>query len=187
MAKFNFEQYRNPDLPKPEKGSPAYLSQRYLNARRNLLSVIIFSVINVVLLLIDGSVRFLFSASIPYWLPAIAVEFDELLALGHFLSTGAYAISLISLLLYLLCWLLSKDRRGWLIAALVLFSLDTLFMVGLMLVFEIYADMLMDAAFHIWVMYYLITGVHSGGKLLKAAQEESKSQVPAYYTGPELE
>lgn len=36
MAKFNFEQYRDSNVPKPEKGSPAYLAQRYLSARRSL-------------------------------------------------------------------------------------------------------------------------------------------------------
>ena len=59
-----------------------------------------------------------------------------------------------------MCWLFSKKRRGWLIVALVLFSLDTAF---LLLNFDI--SVIVDILFHGYIIYSLVTGVIAAGKL----------------------
>lgn len=182
MAKFDFHLFRRTSTTEEEKGSTAHLFLCYANARRNLLSVPIFTTISVILLLTNSSsIHFLFGASIPFWLPAIATRIDNLLMIGHPFTIAAYAISMVSIFLYVLCWLFSHDWRGWMIAALVLFSLDSLFMIGMMYTFHAYWRMILEFLYHVWIMCYLIRGVYSSGKLLKAFREARKAQASASY------
>ena len=45
------------------------------NARRNILVVIIFTMINLVLLALDTGTMFLFSASVPYYVAVLGAAF----------------------------------------------------------------------------------------------------------------
>ncbi len=182
MAKFNYAQYQEEGVRKPDKGTPAYFAQKYDIARKNLLSVVVFTTINVILLLLNSSMYMLFSAAIPYYFPAIATVIDNELLSGHTLTIIAYAVSLASILFYLLCWQFSRERRGWMIAALVVFILDFLVLIAFMLLSSP-ADFLLDIAFHIWVVWYLISGVRNSKKLLRAVQENPPASV---YSGPEF-
>lgn len=160
------------NVPEPfEKGSSAHLAKKYLTARRNLLSVVIFTTINLFLLLLDGSTYMLFSASIPYYLPAFAKAVDDILMEGHYLTWGAYGISMASILFYLLCWHFGKERRGWMIAALVMFALDCLGLIGLVVLTQTPVDFILDIVFHIWVMYYLVSAARSSSKLNRLLAE----------------
>jgi hypothetical protein len=80
------------------------------------------------------------------------------------------------LVLYLLSWILSKKNRyGWLIAALVLFSIDTLIMfafAGLAL------DCIVDYLFHAWVIVSLSIGISNALKLKKMPETEEDVQEP---------
>lgn len=77
-------------------------------------------------------------------------------------------IAVLLLVPYLLCWIFSKNHYGWMIAALVLFSLDTLW---LLLNFDI--GFLLDILFHGYVLFYLIMGVRNGVLSKRAAQAAS--------------
>ena len=44
------------------------LTNKYMGARHNLLLVVVFTLINIVLLLVQSNTYFLFSATIPYFL-----------------------------------------------------------------------------------------------------------------------
>ncbi|PKM63363.1 MAG: hypothetical protein CVU97_00035 [Firmicutes bacterium HGW-Firmicutes-21] len=129
----------------------------YKKARNNLLVMTILTVVNMVLMLTNLSINFSFSASTPQIVLAFSIfVFENLL--------GGIIISVIIIGLFLLCWHMSKKNNGWLIAALVLFSIDTLIL--LLFALDI-ADtsFLFEIAFHAWVLYYLITGVKAGAKL----------------------
>ncbi|MBO5305545.1 MAG: hypothetical protein J6B12_02160, partial [Clostridia bacterium] len=80
------------------------------------------------------------------------------------------AFALAILAIFFICWLLSKkQKRGWLIAALVLFSIDT---VGMLYFYGLYLDVLIDLAFHVWVIVAMILGVVAAGKLKEMPPEE---------------
>lgn len=142
-----------------KRAVPQTPAMKYNTARSNLLLVVAFTAINLVLTVLESDMYFVFSASVPLILTMIGGELATIFA-----TEAPYIISIVAAVaiigIYLLCYFLSKKGRGWMIAALVLFSLDSLF-----LLLNISADAVIDLLFHAWVLYYLIVGVKNGGKL----------------------
>ena len=166
-----------------DKNSPEYLLKQVAGGRSSLLTVLIFTVVNLVMLLLDSGTYFLFSASVPYYLTAFGIGMDMGMGeagIGTF-TLIALGISAAVLVLYLLCWLLSKKHPGWFAVALVAFILDTLALLGLALMMDLLTDSIMDFVFHIWVIVELVQAIRANGKLKKLAAQQL--QVPA---GPEL-
>lgn len=175
----------------------------YKNARTNLLITIAFTLVNIILLIVDGSVYFLFSAYIPYSLVSSSkflcglypAEFYEELGYDvnsiEFLPEAAFYISLaiaaVILVVYLLCFIFSKKNRyGWLIAALVFFAVDTVLMVlGFdFSSFDIYT--ILDVVFHAWIIFILVKGIMAGLKLSKLPVTEVAAEfVPVSEEAPE--
>ena len=145
------------------------VEMKYKRSRANLLLVIIVSVVNLFTLALNGS-YFLFSASIP----AIPVELampmteEEVVVFSDFIVP--IIIGIILTVPYLLCWIFSKKRAGWMIPALVFFSLDCLYLFLLATIDP--TAVIIDILFHAWVMFYLITGVIHGFKLKKMPEDE---------------
>lgn len=162
------------------------LMNKYAGSRSNLILVILFTLINIVLLITNSNSYFLFSAAIPYlfadlgmylcgrypadWYdPAYEYEFYP-----NSFFVLMLTIAAVILLVYLACWFFSKkEKYGWLIAALVFFVADT---VGMFFVFEITADIALDVVFHAWVIFSLVSGISAALKLKKLPEEE---EIPA--------
>ena len=90
-----------------------------------------------------------------------------------------------SLLLFLLCWFLSKKRSGWLIPALVLFVLDTLALAWCTLnLVNDPAGNIVDFVFHFWAIWELCVAIRCSSKLKKLPQD-----IPGdnFSTLPELD
>lgn len=159
-----------------KKASPA---TQYQIARSNLWAVTAFTALNVILSAFSDT-YFLFSASIPYFLALVGktmyLEAGGLLA---YMIVGC-VIGLILTVPYLLCAIFGKKHRGWMIAALVLFSIDTILM---FLLFGLTADMIFDYLFHAWVLYYLIVGVvngnHAGEEATEPVIADGETEFPA--------
>lgn len=157
------------------------LTNRFNVARANLLLVIAFSVINIALLLCGSDSYFLFSASIPYYAVFMGMLLCGKLPEGYYSEltdvqfwddsffTGMLILALAILSLYLLSWIFSKkNRAGWLIFALVIFSADT---IGMFWFNGFSVDSIFDILFHAWVLYYLISGLSACNKLKKLPEE----------------
>ena len=150
------------------------VEMKYKRSRANLLLVTIVSVVNLFTLALNGS-YFLFSASIP----AIPVELampmteEEVVVFSDFIVP--IIIGIILTVPYLLCWVFSKKRAGWMIPALVFFSFDCLYLFLLATIDP--TAVIIDILFHAWVMFYLITGVINGFKLKKMPEDEP---LPAF-------
>jgi len=85
---------------------------------------------------------------------------------------GFIAVAVVLAILYVLPFIFSKKLRpGWLLFTLVIFILDTLFM---LIDVGVQSDMLIDYLFHIWVIVSLFIGVSAGYKLKKLPPEEEK-------------
>ncbi len=148
----------------------------YNSARANLLVAMVFTLLNSVLSLIGGNMYFLFSCSFPYTMvsygafwsgiypPEVYQELEvpesDLLPLWFLFVLLVPAV--LALGAYLLCWIFSKKHVGWMIAATVLFVLDSLFLI---LWYQPAADMIMDYLFHAWVLFFFIRGCISYFKL----------------------
>ncbi len=161
----------------------ALYESKFTSARYNLLLVVGMTLINIVMLFLGGSSYFLFSATIPYSLSIDAAYYTGRLPDEYyldwpesaaFLSDGylvvMLGIALAILAVYLCCFLFSKKfKTGWMIAATVMFVLDTLYMV---FIYGVGVESLMDILLHAWVLYYLISGVVYGIKLKKLPEDE---------------
>lgn len=138
-------------------------------ARGNLLLMIVLTVVNILLSLLGSDTMLLFSATVPYFAATVGI----LSEIGILVGIGV-GIAAVILGIYLLCWIFSKKHYGWMIAALVLFALDTLAMIG---IYMLYGDVsgVLDVLIHAWVLYYLVIGVRYGYKLKKMPPETEVS------------
>ncbi len=160
------------------KSQTNVFQQKYKSARANLLVMIMLTVLNIVLLFANSDRVFLFSATVPYVSMALgrALYFEWG---NNVVLVQGIIVAVISLAFYLICWIFSKKNNGWLIAALVLFSADTVFMAGFYLLTQD-ASGIMDAIIHIFVLYYLIAGVMAGNNLKKLSTIEEETTVSEY-------
>ena len=172
-----------------DKNSREYLLRQVNNGRYSLLLIVIFTVLNLVLTILDTGRYFLFSASVPYYLVFLGMAIENGFVYGAWnvkgtLTYTGLVIALVIVAVYLLCWILSKKRAGWLTAALVLFIIDTVAMV--VLVFSLYDDpasQLVDLLLHVWAIVELIQAVRGSKKLRELPPTEEPRNV---YTSPEL-
>lgn len=168
------------------------LEQKYNRSVANLLVVILFSVVNIVLLVAKSDTYFLFSAFIPYLLATYGMYFCGMLPEEYyydmpeteFVDTSFLVVTLVIaaviILLYFLSWLFARKKKvGWLIFALVLFSIDT---VSMLVLSELAADSFIDIAFHAWVLFYLISGIVNYFKLKNLPEEEPEEIVDGEFS-----
>lgn len=157
-----------------DKNSPEYLEKQIAGGRYSLLLILIFTVVNLILLFVDANRYFIFSSAIPYYATAFCMGMDEA-AFGGFgtFTIIALVISAVILGIYLLSWLLSNKRTGWLIVSLVVFSLDTVCLLIFNYLLEI--NGLIDILFHLWAIFELAQAVRCARKLKKLALEDKVS------------
>ena len=153
-----------------DKNSREYHEQQIAGARSTLLFVLVLTLVNVGMILANSSMFFLFSVFVPY----IVVMFGRNMDAGMFGSytTAALVIAVVIIVIFALCWLLSKKKHGLLTLAAVLFGLDTVAL--LFFTFVLAADpagQIVDILLHIYVLVYLIRGSVHAGKLKKQTEE----------------
>lgn len=160
------------------------LENKYSSARANLLIVVAFTLINIVLAFTDSSSYFLFSLFIPYMLVLLGAMLTGNLPSAYtaaeleiieFLPNAVFIIMVIVaaafLAVFVVSWVVTKKKPaiGWLIASLVLASIDT----GIFVLFGgISLDTLIDLAFHVWVIVSLAGGISAHKKLKALPPEE---------------
>ncbi len=163
--------------------------QKYNTSRLNLLLVVVFTLINLVLLITNANRYFLFSAFIPYFIAEIGMiycgrlpdefytgEWAGMVYWDNSVFSILIALSVIFTLFYLLAWFMSsKNRSGWLIFALVFFCLDTL---GMFVINGIELESIIDIVFHAWVIYYIALGIHANSKLKRLPKEVNVMPSP---------
>ena len=165
-------------LPK-QNTNPEQMTQRELlmgkfaRSRNSILLVVLFSFVNILLMVTNANLYFLFSAYVPmilmdmgmYYCGKYPAEYYEeaVELLPDTFLVVMVAISAVILLAYLLCWIFSgKTRTGWMIFALVLISLDT----GLMFLMNGFAiAYLLDTVIHIVIIVSLSKGISACHKL----------------------
>lgn len=146
--------------------------KKYEVARRNLLLMLILSAVNMLLLILDTSISFCFSLSLPQLLTAFGVTLD----LPFF-----YVLAVIIICSYLLCFFFSKKGRGWMIVAFIFFMFDWLFMIiaDLALYEFNILSILLDLAFHVWITIYLASGMKNGRRYSKLLEMREQNECIA--------
>ena len=152
-----------------EYGKVSKEIRNYKIARMNVLLFIVFTVLNLFMLLIDR--YFLFSVYTVLVCLATGFGLKEAAIEAGAASPNLYlgigiAFGLAILAVFFVMWLLSKKRRWAMIVLLVLFSLDSAVVLGGMIYLGDFT-MLIDLAIHGVMLYYLILGVKASGELQK--------------------
>jgi len=146
--------------------SRALYERNIKNGSANLIYFSLFTIVNIVLLLVDSNLSFLFSAYIPQLMIAIGQGFAA--ATG---SNGPLIVfSVLSVLFVggcILSAVLSKKKTGWLILGAVLTTLDTVLMLVVVLpsIGDFLVDGLLSILFHAWILYYVFNALISYQKL----------------------
>ena len=139
----------------------------------------IITTINVIAILLNAIFYFLFSATVLYYLPAVGMALDDALMAYPTWTILAYGGTLLCLPFYLLCWMLCEVRPGCIIAALAVFSVASLVLLGMVCLASAFLDSILDLVFHAWVLYYLISAVRSYRKLKGLlVQSQETASVP---------
>lgn len=144
-------------------------------SRSNLLWVIAFSVINLLLALFNTEIFFLFSLTFPN----ILIEIGQLIAIelnnSIFILVGVI-MAIITIVLYVICYLLSKKYKAFILVSLILFSIDTIILLCVS-VMTLNISSIIDIAVHIWVIYYLINGVKAWLNLKNLSFDEETEVI----------
>lgn len=172
--------FSQPQQPQQTTQRSAY-EMKYKTSRMNLLILVIATAVNLVLLVTNSNSYFLFSAYIPYFITSMGMYLCGLFPEDYYqgelpvfnnniVFIVLLAIAIVITLFYLLTYFMSnKNRSGWLVVALVFFSIDTLGMIALG---GINAEAIIDVLFHAWVIYYLVLGIGANKKLKNLPPEE---------------
>jgi len=143
-------------------------------SRNNLLLVIAFTVINLVLIYFEAEVNFLFSATIPQFVlnvaNVVAGSTDE-----NIILIIGLVIAFLTVLPYFIFWILARRARVLILAALIFFCIDSLLLIYLILNEKFNFSFLMEIVFHVWILYYLFTGVKAWYKLRGVSTDEYKT------------
>ena len=136
---------------------------KYNNSRLSILLLFIFSVINIFSISTLGT-YFLFSAYLPQVLISLAY-------LDPSLTPVMVILSILYILPYLLCYIFSKKKAGWMVAALALFSVDSLVFLIDFFAYLAAGDLsfIIDLIFRIYVLASLIIGVVNRKQAMLAA------------------
>ena len=185
------------DDPKMQK---AALYSKYSAARINLLLLVVFSVLNILILVTTaGSGGYLmFCAAIPYQIVNYGMifcgmysqEFYEKNSIEPLFENSFIAvfitIALLIVVLYLLCWLFSKKRRGdkWLSFALAMASADT--MVALLTGGSL-GRIVVDMLFHALLIILLFSGIGAYKKLRALPKDETIDPEEKEYSDSEAQ
>ena len=175
--------------------SAQMFANKYNQGRFNLLWVTLFTVINIIVLITNGGTKFLFSAAIPGFLIEFSMivcgmypdEFYKSNEPFEFVDVslfyGAVAVSILICVFYLLCFLFSKKKVGWIIGALIIFSIDTVLM---FLVSDVTA-IIADIVFHAWVIASFSMAIYNHKKFKEASAMEMESAVSYDATAENVE
>lgn len=168
-----------------DKNSREYQENLLRSGRMDLVLVMALTVINIFSLLFGGGTYWVFSAAIPYYLTAFGYLFDDGI-IGTYTATGLLLAAAI-LAVYLVCWIMSKKRGGWMTVALVLFAVDTAGLLILALMTDTLVGSLVDILLHAYVIFGLVRACMAVSKLKAMPQEPEEMPHPCPPRGPDLD
>ncbi len=147
--------------------------RRYSNGRINLMLVVIMSVVNLITIVVANT-YFVFSSYITQIFAYIGMSF--------YISSGGQVVwpvifgllGLLSIVPYVLCFIFSKKKKGWLIAAAVIFIIDSLVLLIDAVPGVMAGDisMILDVVLHGYVLYSLISALKNAEKALAPVEED---------------
>ena len=158
------------------------LMSKYNAARINLIAVVAFTAINMITLAFGAGSYFLISANLPYMLTFFGMYMCGMMPDKYyegsegmvFLNKSFFAVtltfSILVLALLFLCWFFSRRGKvSWLKTALALFIIDSISM----FIFGSAGMLVLDVAFHAWVIVVLVMGIKAHKQIMELKKSES--------------
>ena len=158
----------------------------YINARGSLLLVAVLTAVNLAILISGADTYFPFSAFVPYYIVMVGMllcgKFPEEYYEGELEGINVFddsvfyftvAIAAVCILFYILSWIFSsKNRIGWIYAALFIYLADSSVML-----YTYWPDVTIyiDLIFHAIIIIILLMGIRSHYKLMKLPPESAFS------------
>ncbi len=140
------------------------LQRNISKGRFALLTILVVSLLNQLLLLLEIDYYLLFGASMPYYLNWLGQELSAYHQVTVY-KVIAMLLSLAVFAVYVSCWLLSAKSWKWLRTGLTLYCIDTLFMIAFAIAF-----LMNPLSCVLWLVVHLV-GVGILYKALRSAQE----------------
>ena len=147
-------------------------------SRWALLAIMAVTLLNQLLLIFGVNYHFLFSAALPYYLNWLTSQLSAHMAVGVYrafailLTLGLYAS-------YGACWLLSAQRKEWMLASLVLYGADTLLLIVFALtLLENPASCLFEVLTHGAGLYVLYLGYRASEMLNSLPRQRRTAEEP---------
>lgn len=155
----------------PKRFSREYLTQQKASGRWMILLIVIFTVLNMVLLVCGTERYFLFSADIPHYLTYYGMQMD-----GGF---GGYfvAMLIVALLLlggYVMSWLRVSKNGMWLKVALILWTMDTVALIAMAIGMQMFQSRIMDLAIHALLLWEIFQAFRANKRLENMPKEEKE-------------
>ncbi|MBE6585889.1 MAG: hypothetical protein E7645_05090 [Ruminococcaceae bacterium] len=171
MNQENFPRYHEPK----KAIAMSQNETKYKNMRLMLLMTLIFSFVNCITIF-AADMFFYFSAYLPLVIISVGKLFTEVPG-GMIVYIIYTVLSIVLLVPYLLCYIFSKKRVGWMIAGLIIFSADTLLLlVDVLTAFS--STLVICMVFHIYIIVTLAMGVKYGLDA-KKERENATNGIPA--------
>ncbi|MDI9539865.1 MAG: hypothetical protein QM204_00095 [Bacillota bacterium] len=137
------------------------LLNNYRGARSTLLAIIVFSVLNCVMLLLEMGYTFLYSMITPQ----VAIIFAKVFFRGFTSVIIVVMFAIVPIVLYLISYLLSNKDWKWMKVATILFGTDILVMIGFFIFYGFDSSFILDVLFEGLIMFNLVRGTIAGKKL----------------------
>ncbi|HPX32356.1 MAG TPA: hypothetical protein PLT36_02500 [Erysipelotrichaceae bacterium] len=144
------------------------LLNSYKGARSTLLAIIIFSVVNCFMLLMDLGYTFLYSTITPQ----LAIIFAKEVFSGFTSVIVIVMFAFIPIVLYLISYLLSNKEWKWMLVSTILFGVDILVFAIFFLTYGFESNIILDIIFEAVIMFSLVSGTIAGKKLNNDFEEE---------------
>ena len=164
------------------------LERRAKNGRGSMILIAILSLINMILVFVQADLYFTFSMISPTIFYSIGM--DYYFALGfHPLTLVFFSIAVMPVVIFFLMYFLSKKQTWPVIVSVVIFSLDTLFLLWILLAdLEGIAYYIFDIIFHVWALVSLIGLLRTKLKMQNLQSQRSfittNTQVNPYNNDP---
>nr|MCR5067213.1 hypothetical protein [Erysipelotrichaceae bacterium] len=150
-----------------------YDLNKYKAGRSALLLVGIFTAINCVLQYLDAEYSLLYAAALPQLGLALRGDLE---VFGINANITFIVLTVIPILLYFICWYLSKKDVRWLLIGTVLFIVDAIALLFVWYLSGFSVSFLLNIVFEALILFQLITSVIAGKKL-NGNIEEAEARV----------
>lgn len=187
---------------KPVKTKEVF-ARELKTSNMNVLAVALFSLANVLMILIHADTYLLFSAAVPVYLMMFFGELcgmrsEEFYELNYgadwksleFWPESIYwavlAIALVVVAVYFVLWYLSKKKKVFSTVLMVVYAIDTIALLFFnVAIYTFTFTAILELVVHAWVFYYLILALKAwDGIEVAPTQKELEAQLRAAYGVP---